>query len=104
MKNLFVLIIVLLQAATTSAAGESDVRHPAMQNPIENSGSELGSYTFTSQKGQVKTSVQCIDGYKFAVVSMVGHQSTPGPAVDIIQIYESSAQSAIPAKCSTSSK
>lgn len=99
MKCFFVFVIALLQAATVFAAGETDVRHPAMQNPIENTGTELGSYTFTSQKGQVKTSVQCIDGYKFAIVAMVGHQSTPSPAVDIIQIYESGAQPAAPAKC-----
>lgn len=99
MKYLFVFIIALLQTATLSAIDTGDVRHPGMQNPVENTGAELGSYTFTSQKGQVKTSVQCIDGYKFAIVAMVGHQSTPGPAVDIIQIYESGAQPAAPAKC-----
>ena len=86
----------MLLATLTASASEPTKRRMGIEGDIQNTGSELGSYTFIANKGQVKTSVQCIDGYKFAIVAMVGHQSAPGPAVDIIQIYNSGSA---PAKC-----
>jgi len=63
-------------------------------------GSQVDQFQFDSVRGKVHTSVQCVGGYKFAVASLVGHQSAPSPSISIIQVYEDNAGRVIPAKCS----
>ena len=102
MKTLIVLLVVMFQATSTVAiAEESDARRQAIREALKSTGAELGSYTISVQKGQVRTSVQCIDGYKFAIVAMAGHQAAPGPAVELVQVYENDGDKMIPAKCET---
>lgn len=100
MKNLSVMLLIMFLAGVTFAASEqSDARRRVIQEALKSSGTELGSYTISVQKGQVRTSVQCIDGYKFAISAMAGHQAAPGPAVYLVQVYENNGNKVVPAKC-----
>ena len=100
MKTLTLLLVIMFQTTSVLAAGEPpDARRQAIQAALKNSGTELGSYTISTNKGQARTSVQCIDGYKFAIVAMAGNQASPGAAVDILQIYKNTDDKVIPAEC-----
>ncbi|MBQ0721288.1 MAG: hypothetical protein KBT88_13970 [Gammaproteobacteria bacterium] len=94
-----VLLVTLLLIGVSSFAGEPRVRQLGDSLSSVNTGSELESYTFTSRKGEVKSAIQCLGGYKFAVVSAVGHSAAPQSAVTIIQIHEDIKGRVVPAKC-----
>lgn len=93
------LLVVLLLTAAPGFAADPRVRQLGDSLSAVNTGSELESYTFTTRKGEVKSAIQCLGGYKFAVVSSVGHNSAPQPAVSIIQVYEDIKGRVVPAKC-----
>lgn len=93
------LLSALLFCGASSFAGDPRIRVMADSLPSANTGSELESYSFSTRKGEVKTSIQCLGGYKFAVVSSVGHNAAPQPAVMIIQIQEDVTGRVVPAKC-----
>ena len=94
-----VLFVFLLLASELVFASDPRVRQLGDNLSSINTGSELESYTFTTRKGEVKSAIQCLGGYKFAVVSSVGHNATPQPAVSIIQVYEDIKGRVVPAKC-----
>lgn len=94
-----VLSALLLLASEPSFAGDPRVRQLGDNLSSINTGSELESYTYTTRKGEVKSAIQCLGGHKFAVVSSVGHQAAPQPAVSIIQVYEDIKGRVVPAKC-----
>ncbi|MEZ0121297.1 MAG: hypothetical protein AB9Q22_04450 [Candidatus Reddybacter sp.] len=94
-----VLLVVLLLGATSGFAGDPRVRLLEDSLSSINTGSELESYTFSTRKGEVKSAIQCLGGYKFAVVSSVGHKAAPQPAVSIIQVYEDLKGRVVPARC-----
>ena len=94
-----VLLAVLLLGAAPGFAGDPRVRQLGDNLSSINTGSELESYTFSSRKGEVKSAIQCLGGYKFAVVSSVGHKAAPQPAVSVIQVYEDIKGRVVPAKC-----
>lgn len=94
-----VLLVVLLLGAVPGFAGDPRVRQLGDSLSSVNTGSELESYTFSTRKGAVKSAVQCLGGYKFAVVSSVGHKAAPQPAVSIIQVYEDLKGRVVPARC-----
>ena len=94
-----VLFVFLLLASGSGFASDPRVRQLGDNLSSINTGSELESYTFTTRKGEVKSAIQCLGGYKFAVVSSVGHKAAPQPAVSIIQVYEEIKGRVVPAKC-----
>ena len=94
-----VLLVALLLSATPGFAGDPRVRQMGESLSSANTGSELESYTFATRKGEVKSAIQCLGGYKFAVVSAVGHNAAPQPAVSIIQVHEDVKGRVVPAKC-----
>ena len=94
-----VLLTVLLLGAAPGFAGDPRVRQLEDNMASTNTGSELESYTFSSRKGEVKSSIQCLNGYKFALVSSVGHNAAPQPAVSIIQVHEDLKGRVVPARC-----
>ena len=94
-----VLLAVLLLGAAPGFAGDPRVRQLGDNMTATNTGSELESYTFSSRKGEVKSSIQCLGGYKFALVSSVGHNAAPQPAVSIIQVHEDLKGRVVPARC-----
>ena len=102
-KTIFTLTlgipVVLLLNTASSFALDPRVRQMADVLPSANTGHELESYTFSSRKGEVKSAIQCLGGYKFALVSSVGHQGAPQPAASIIQVYEDLKGRIVPAKC-----
>jgi len=93
------LLTVLLLAAAPGFAGDPRVRQLGDSLSSVNTGSELESYTFSTRKGEVKSAIQCLGGYKFAVVSAVGHNAAPQPAVSIIQVHEDLKGRVVPARC-----
>ncbi len=94
-----VLVVVLLLASAAGFAGDPRVRQLGDSLSSINTGSELESYTFATRKGEVKSAIQCLGGYKFAVLSSVGHKAAPQPAVSIIQVYEDIKGRVVPARC-----
>jgi len=94
-----VLPVVFLLAVAPGYAGDPRVRQLGDSLSPTNTGRELESYTFSTRKGEVKSAIQCLGGYKFAVVSAVGHSAAPEPAVSIIQIHEDRKGRVVPAKC-----
>jgi len=94
-----VLFVLLLLASEPGFASDPRVRQLGDSLSSINTGSELESYTFTTRKGEVKSAVQCLGGYKFAVVSSVGHNAAPQPVVSIIQVYEDLKGRVVPARC-----
>ncbi len=94
-----VLFLVLLLGTVPGFADDPRIRQFQDSLPSINTGSELESYTFSSRKGEVKSAIQCLGGYKFAVISSVGHNAAPQPAVNIIQVYDDLAGRVVPAKC-----
>ncbi len=94
-----VLFLVLLLGATPGFASEPRFRGMESRLSSANTGNELESYSFSTRKGEVKTSIQCLGGYKFAIVSSVGHNAAPEPAVTIIQVQEDIKGRVVPAKC-----
>ncbi len=94
-----VLFVLLLLASGPGFASDPRVRQLGGNLYSIKTGSELESYTFTTRKGEVKSAVQCLGGYKFAVISSVGHNAAPQPAVSIIQIYEDLKGRVVPARC-----
>jgi len=94
-----VLFPVLLLAAAPGFASDLRVRQLGDSLSSTNTGSELESYTFSTRKGEVKSAIQCLDGYKFAIVSSVGHSAAPQPAVSIIQVHEDLKGRVVPARC-----
>jgi len=94
-----VLPVVLLLSAAPGFAGDPRVRQMGENLSSANTGSELESYTFATRKGEVKSAIQCLGGYKFAVISAVGHNAAPQPAVSIIQVQEDVKGRIVPAKC-----
>jgi len=93
------LLVVVLLGATPGFASDPRVRQLGDSLSSKNTGSELESYTFSTRKGEVKSAIQCLDGYKFAVISAVGHNAAPQPAVSIIQVHEEVKGRVVPAKC-----
>ena len=93
------LFVFLLLANGSGFAADPRVRQLENNLSVENTGSELESYTFTTRKGAVKSAIQCLGGYKFAIVSSVGHNMAPEPAVSIIQVYEDVKGRVVPAEC-----
>ena len=94
-----VLVVFLLFVSGLSFATDPRVRQLEDSLSATNTGSELESYTFTTRKGEVKSAIQCLGGYKFAIVSSVGHNTAPEPAVSIIQVYENVKGHVVPATC-----
>lgn len=100
MKNkLLPLLIGAYVTLAMPSFATDDERMRVIKDTLKNSGHELGSYTITARKGQARTSVQCIDGLKFAVVVIIGHQSAESPSADIVQVYENRGQGNEPARC-----
>lgn len=98
-RFLSVLFAVLLLGTAPGFASDPRVRQLGDNMAVTNTGSELESYTFSSRKGEVKSSIQCLGGYKFALVSSVGHSAAPQPAVSIIQVHEDLKGRVVPARC-----
>jgi hypothetical protein len=94
-----VSFVFLLIVSGLSFATDPRVRQLEGSLSAANTGSELESYTFTTRKGEVKSAIQCLGGYKFAIVSSVGHNTAPEPAVSIIQVYEDIKGRVVPATC-----
>lgn len=94
-----ILLVVLLLTSAPGFAGDPRVRQLGDTLSSVNTGSELESYTFATRKGEVKSAIQCLGGYKFAVVSAVGHKAAPQPAASIIQVYEDLKGRVVPARC-----
>lgn len=94
-----ILLVVLLLTSGPGFAGDPRVRQLGDTLSNVNTGSELESYTFATRKGEVKSAIQCLGGYKFAVVSSVGHNAAPQPAASIIQVYEDLKGRVVPARC-----
>ena len=93
------VLLVLLLGSVPAFASEPRVRPMSESLSSTNTGSELESYTFSTRKGEVKSAIQCLGGYKFAVVSAVGHNAAPEPAVSIIQVHEDVKGRVVPARC-----
>ena len=93
------LLVLVLLLASPSFAGDPRVRQLGDSLASKNTGSELESYTFATRKGEVKSAIQCLGGYKFAVLASVGHSAAPQTAVSIIQVYEDLKGRVVPAKC-----
>ena len=94
-----VLLMVSLLGVAPGFAGDPRIRQLEASLSSVNTGRELESYTFSSRKGEVKSAIQCLGGYKFAVVSAVGHSAAPQPAANIIQVYEDLEGRVVPATC-----
>lgn len=94
-----VLLVALLLNVAPGFAADPRVRQMGESLSSVNTGSELESYTFATRKGEVKSAIQCLGGYKFAVISAVGHNAAPQPAVSIIQVHEDMKGRVVPAKC-----
>lgn len=97
-QSLTLPLLALLFAAP-GLASEIRARNIGAKLPAANTGEELESYTYSSHKGEVKSSIQCLGGYKFALVSALGHSAAPEPAVTMIQVYEDLKGRVVPAKC-----
>ena len=91
------LLAMLL--AAPGFANETRARNLSAKLASANTGEELESYIYSSHKGEVKSSIQCLGGYKFALVSALGHSAAPEPAVTMIQVYEDRKGRVVPAKC-----
>ena len=98
-QTFFVLPALLLLGSAPSFASDPRSRYLEDNRVVTNTGSELESYTFSSRKGEVKSSIQCLGGYKFALVSSLGHNAAPQPAVSIIQVHEDRNGRVVPARC-----
>jgi hypothetical protein len=48
--------------------------------------------------GRLHASMICLDGFRFAVTSILGPSTAP-PAVSMTQVYEASTNQAVPARC-----
>jgi len=48
--------------------------------------------------GRLHASMLCLDGFRFAVTSILGAGAAP-PAVSMTQVYEASTNQAVPARC-----
>ncbi len=99
LRPLFIPVLVLLLGIAPSFAGEPRARPLVGSLSSGNTGSELESYTFSSRKGEVKSRIQCLGAYTFAIASSVGHNAAPQPAVPIIQVYEDLKGRVVPAQC-----
>ena len=100
----YYFLVVAVFGVPNVLAGESESRIRNIERlshklVTDNRGKELESYSFSSRKGEVRSSIQCLGGYKFAIVSSVGHNAAPEPAVAIIQVQELVKDRIVPAKC-----
>ncbi len=93
------LLVFVLLGASPGFSGDPRVRQLGDSLASKNTGSELESYTFATRKGEVKSAIQCLGGYKFAVLASVGHSAAPQTAVSIIQVYEDLKGRVVPARC-----
>ncbi len=99
LPQFFAVLLILLFGGASAFASEPRVRQMSESLSSTNTGSELESYTFATRKGEVKSAIQCLGGYKFAIVSSVGHNAAPEPAVAIIQVQEDIKGRVVPARC-----
>ena len=93
------LLVLVLLGATSGFAGDPRIRQLGDRLSSKNTGSELESYIFATRKGEVKSAIQCLGGYKFALLASVGHSAAPQTAVSIIQVYEDLKGRVVPARC-----